>query len=68
MKRAHSLYLLCIYILSKFCIRIADTVEEIHSEFAKRLQLQPGEEYKNENFLANSLVFTELKVLKINIA
>ena len=45
--------------------RIADTVEEIHSESARRLQLQSGEESKNETFPANTLVFTELKVLTI---
>ena len=42
--------------------RIADTVETIHSESAKRLQLKSDEETKNQTFLASTLVFTELKV------
>ena len=41
---------------------IAETVEAIHSESAKRLQLEIGEESKNQTFLASTLVFTELKV------
>ena len=52
-----------LFILAKpQCHSIADTVETIHAESARRLQLNPGEESKNQTFLANTLVFTELKV------
>lgn len=46
-------------------IRIADTVEELHSEFARRLQLKSNEESRNETFHARNLVFTEMKVFKM---
>lgn len=48
-------------------IRIADTVEELHSEFARRLQLQSNEESRNETFHARNLVFTEMKVFKMTL-
>ena len=48
-------------------IRIAETVEELHSEFARRIQLQSNEESRNETFHAKNLVFTEMKVFKITL-
>ena len=51
------------YFISIKLHRIAETVETIHSESARRLQLKSGEESKNQTFLASTLVFTELKVL-----
>ena len=45
-----------------FSFRIAELVEQMHSESAKSLRLLSGETSKNESFIANTLAFTELKV------
>ena len=45
--------------------RIADYVEEIHSESANRLQLQFGEESRNETFPSDAIVFSEVKATRL---
>ena len=42
--------------------RIAGYVEIIHLESAERLQLLQSEDIKSEEFLADSIIFSEVKV------
>ena len=46
--------------------RIAGYVEEIHSESARRLKLPLGEDIHKQTFLAETIVFREVKVCDLN--